>query len=1023
MNTEIIAMLDELTDIMKRSGEIFRSKAYETASNKIMIFDKKIINPKVQLKGMKGIGNTIIEKIETFIKTGTLEILERERNNPINMFTKIYGIGPKKADEIVKQGIINIEQLNNNTHLLNDKQKIGLKYFEDINQRIPRKEIDDFNIKLAMIIDELFTENKDTTFEIVGSYRREKPDSGDIDIIITNHSNNKKVFDEILDYLFENKYILKDGFLSRGETKSLTIVDIYPESSKSIKRRVDFLYSSPEEYPFAILYFTGSKIFNTLMRQHALDLGYTLNEHCLSHMKHGIKGEKVKERFKDEESIFQFLNLKYKEPKDRIDISSIEKFNEIKITQTDTDSKIQETVKETIEETVKEIIKEKKNTTLKKKKEDNIQKFKEKGISFLSTLTISELSKIIEKANKVYYNNLSPLLTDNEYDILRDYLLEKDPSNKFALNQHAETNVLNHRNKVLLPYELWSMDKIKPDSKELEKWKNKFTGPYIISHKLDGISALFMYTSETNTKQLFTRGNGKEGNDISNIIPYLIKKNDSIFKILKKLNQNFAIRGEIIIKRKKFEEKYKDKFANPRNFVAGIVNKKIIDPTILSDLDFVPYELIEPKLIPSKQLEFIEKYWKEKPVQYEIIKNIDNKILSDKLIKWRENSEYEIDGIICLNDKIYERPKKNPDYAFAFKMVSNDQMAEAKVLDIIWTPSKDGYLKPRIQIEKIELGGVVIEYTTGFNAKFIVDNKIGLGSIITIIRSGDVIPHVLNVVKNSEFPLLPDVEYKWNESNVDIYIKDKNNAIVKEKNIVGFFKGINIEGIGPGNIKKFINAGFDSIEKILSIKKEQLLNIEGFKEKMATKIFNNINEGIQKANIFNIIAASNLLGRGFGEKKIKQIFEKYPDILDLNKSKTKSELIELLVNIEGIAKITAEKYIDNLQSIKDFLIKTNLLNKLNESNLSNESDHTNNKNLNLENNPLYNKKIVFSGFRDKQLSELLLTYNVKIEENINKDTNYLIVKDIEDISSKIDKAKKLSIPIVDKNKFLYIYNL
>ena len=133
-------------------------------------------------------------------------------------------------------------------------------------------------------------------------------------------------------------------------------------------------------------------------------------------------------------------------------------------------------------------------------------------------------------------------------------------------------------------------------------------------------------------------------------------------------------------------------------------------------------------------------------VKNDSIKSLSNEYLSEILIKWRDEYEYEIDGIIVIDDKLYNRITGNPLHAFAFKMIISEQIAEAKVVNVLWTPSKDGYLKPRVQIEPITLGGVKIEYATGFNAKFIVDNNIGLGSLITIIRSGDVIPHILSVV-------------------------------------------------------------------------------------------------------------------------------------------------------------------------------------------------------------------------------------------------------------------------------------
>ena len=376
-------MLEELRDIMQRRGDAMRAKAYENATTQIMLLKKDIVDPKKDLKDVQGIGKTITEKIDTFLKTGTLEILERERVNPVNIFTKVYGIGPKKAEELVKNNITTIDEVRENLNMLNDKQKIGIKYYNDILQRIPRSEIDDFYIKLSLIFEEF--KSNGSRFEICGSYRRECNDSGDIDVIITNDNNDSNVFGQLLDWLKYEKYIIDDGFLSRGDIKSLTIMDIYPEKENTIKRRVDFFYTPPQEYAFAILYFTGSKIFNTVMRQRAVDMGYTLNEHGICYFNNGIKGKKVEKEFLDEKSIFDFLNMKYKRPCERIDYTSVESIekNNDSINSNQSVNRHNKTLKR-----------------LKIVKPDYIQKFKDEGVSLLDTMTKEELISMIQTLKK-----------------------------------------------------------------------------------------------------------------------------------------------------------------------------------------------------------------------------------------------------------------------------------------------------------------------------------------------------------------------------------------------------------------------------------------------------------------------------------------------------------------------------------------------------------------------------------------------------------------------------------------------
>jgi NAD-dependent DNA ligase len=1037
-NEIFIDMLGELADILQRQGEPFKARAYQQAQETIMTYPGDISDIK-QLKGLKGIGSAIESKLEEYIKTGTLKLLERERLNPLNVLTRVYGIGPKKAKELIDKGINSIDELKEVTSLLNETQQTGLKYFDAIETRIPRSEIDEYK----QVFEKVFalTTQSGSTFEIVGSYRRGALTSGDIDIIIT--ADNPSAFKSFLDQLIKDKVVIE--VLSRGKMKSLTIAQL----PGKIPRRVDFLYTPPEEYAFALLYFTGSKTFNTVQRQRALALGYTLNEHGITHMVNGKKGESVADAFPDERAIFTFLGMKYKEPQERKDGRAVE------LLSTEEPINAIEPIAEPIAEPNAEPIAEppkKKQLTLKKKplaKVDNLTKFKQEGLSALTLMTEKDLSKLIQDANEAYYcpsasasatgpipsaSATEPLMTDNEYDILREYTLEHYPKNKAANEGHTQCLKKIEKNKVKLPYEMWSMDKIKPSTDALTKWKQTYTGPYVISCKLDGISAL--YSTENKEPKLYTRGDGTIGQDISHLIPHL------------KLPymKGLVIRGEIIIKKAIFLEKYSKQFANPRNFVAGVVNQKTTDSDKYADLSFVAYEVIKPVLKPSEQFSMLEdtsnmevalevalevaKHMEVAKHQTLTFKELTNDKLSALLIEWRATYNYEIDGIICIDDKIYPRPKGNPPYAFAFKMVLSDQVAEAKVVDVIWTPSKDGYLKPRVQIEPINLGGVTIEYATGFNAKFIVENNIGIGALIRLIRSGDVIPHITDVVQPASQPLLPSVAYEWNATEVDILLKDKSaDATVKEKTISGFFTNIDVDGLGPGNIKRMIEAGYDTVAKIVAATEADFLKVEGFKTKLAHKIYTNIKQQLEKASLPELMHASNIFGRGFGTKKLTLILKAYPNILmDADASTEKIQKIKM---VEGMAKKTAEQFVKEIPAFIAFLTGAKLQAKLGANGIGANGIGANGIGANgmgangmgangmgangmgaNASHPLYKKKWLMTGFRDKVLSDKLLLVGAEQASSVNKNTAFLIVKDLEEDNVKVQTAKKLGIPIM-----------
>jgi DNA polymerase/3'-5' exonuclease PolX len=143
LNESFISLLETLNSIMLKRGEIFRARAYQKAQETILSYPGDIIHYN-QLKGLPSIGKTILESFEEYSKTKTLDIIEKEKNNPATILSDIYGVGPKKAQQLVESGITTITQLRDNQQLLNDVQKVGLQYYEDVLKRIPRNEIENY---------------------------------------------------------------------------------------------------------------------------------------------------------------------------------------------------------------------------------------------------------------------------------------------------------------------------------------------------------------------------------------------------------------------------------------------------------------------------------------------------------------------------------------------------------------------------------------------------------------------------------------------------------------------------------------------------------------------------------------------------------------------------------------------------------------------------------------------------------------------------------------------------------------
>jgi len=627
----------------------------------------------------------------------------------------------------------------------------------------------------------------------------------------------------------------------------------------------------------------------------------------------------------------------------------------------------------------------------------HIETFKQNGISALEKLDESTLNEMIVEAKNAYYNSKTALMSDNLYDILEEYIKQKYPKNTAVTEIGAPIT----RNKVKLPYEMWSMDKIKPDTNVLASWKKKFAGPYVISCKLDGVSGL--YDCSEKKPKLYTRGDGKVGQDISHLIPHLRLPANS---------KGLVVRGEFIMKKQTFEKKYKTTFANPRNMISGLINKQSYDEK-MADVDFVVYELIRPIVTPSEQLRQIEETGFN-TVKYEIADNatLSNEFLSKHLMDWRANYDYEIDGIIVADDNIHERKTGNPEHAFAFKMVLSDQIAEAKVVDVIWQASKDGYLKPRVQIEPIQLGGVKIEYATGFNGKFIEENKIGVGALVQIIRSGDVIPHIKAVTMPADITKMPTQSYVWNKTHVDILLADMDSdPDVQLKNITAFFTTLEVDGLAKGNVKRLIDADLNSVAKIIKAKKSDFEKA-GFKT-LADKFVKNIEDKIKEAPLADIMKASNKLGRGISGKTIELIMSTEPNILqETSSDETKYEKIK---KIKGIGEVNANTFVQNIPAFLEFLRECGLQYKLKKSEKSEKMPTEISEDV--KTHPLYNKKIVMTKIRDKEIIDKLKEVGGILQDNVNSETFAVIVKSKDDDSNKIKKAIEKGIPIMTPEEF------
>lgn len=355
------------------------------------------------------------------------------------------------------------------------------------------------------------------------------------------------------------------------------------------------------------------------------------------------------------------------------------------------------------------------------------------------------IAKVVDANAK--YREGNPVMSDQEYDDLLDTLKETMSEDAFEslLDTLNEDSVeTNEDGKVKHPFIMGSMSKIKAEEPdEVKGWiKSGIKTKMNISAKVDGISSRASYKNGK-LVGLYSRGKGYFGIDFSdkaefiNYLPFSLK-----------YNFTGEVRGELVCFKSDFEG-IKDKYANPRNFVAGAMNRKDFDSDELRLISFIPYTILGYQYTKQEQFGLLEKLGFNIAKNFNIDKQEINDDIVDILFKqtenWTNELDYEIDGLIICDVDWKNEDKYRPDNAKAFKI--NQSIATTKVIGFDWgTPSANGKMTPVALLEPVQIAGTTVKRVTCCNVSYLEDMGIEIGKTVKILKSGEIIPKILEVV-------------------------------------------------------------------------------------------------------------------------------------------------------------------------------------------------------------------------------------------------------------------------------------
>jgi NAD-dependent DNA ligase len=585
--------------------------------------------------------------------------------------------------------------------------------------------------------------------------------------------------------------------------------------------------------------------------------------------------------------------------------------------------------------------------------------------------------EVLDRADTAYHEKGEPILSDASYDVLREHY----PRSTVGAPVTAGS-------KVSLPYWMGSMDK---------RRTSNVTDPVVISDKLDGVSALLMIREKVPV--LYTRGNGAIGRDITHLTPHLS---------LKLPKKDCVVRGELIMSRKQFAA-LEGSASNARNTVSGFVNSSKGDVKALSKkVDFVAYEVMEPSsMTPHQQLVFARDTLKLQVARFELrSEGADAEFLREEFLRREANSEYEMDGLIVARDVSYEPVTKgNPKHAFAFKLdVGEQDHADTSVREIVWKASKDSYLKPVIHLEPVHLKGVRIARVSGKNARYVVDAGIGIGARVRVVRSGDVIPHIVAVLRKAS-PSMPSVQYTWNSTNVDIVVKDDQKE-AKRRAVVNTLVKLKVPSLAERTIEALYDAGHTTVGDVFDLSAKDIESIERFGKTSAEKLVKALRERRAKLTCLDFAVASNLFGRGVSTVTLRAIDALYPL---MRATPTK----EQLVAINGIGPVGADAYLKGHPEFLKF-VRENRLGDVCNAAVVPAPEQTVAAD---GRSAVRGKVVVFTGFRDKELADRIEALGGKVASTVVASTTTLVHADNGRIGEKkLNDARKKGIEIMPRSQ-------
>lgn len=640
---------------------------------------------------------------------------------------------------------------------------------------------------------------------------------------------------------------------------------------------------------------------------------------------------------------------------------------------------------------------------------------------------MAELYELIDKYNYHYYQLNESLISDYEFDqLLRELrdLEEEFPQFK-RLNsptQKVGGYVDQRFVKETLNPPMISLDNVF-NEEELRNFDQRIKDSvkggysYVCELKIDGLAISLEYTPQL-TKAV-TRGDGKIGENVTHNVL-------TIKDLPKQVEQPMIVRGEVYISKANFLKvnEFSDKeYKNPRNLASGTIRQLDSDVAKERKLDVFCYGLVNAPNYGFdtyyEAMQYLKQLGFRTNEQLKLCHSIDEVIhYINAITDMRETLDYEIDGIVIkVNEyKLQEQlgnTSKYPRWATAYKFKSSS--ATTTLEDILLTVGRSGKITPNAILKPTYLMGSVISRATLHNLNYIQEKDIRIGDQVEIIKAGDVIPRVEQVVmseRKDQQPYImpttcPVCHTELIKVEADHYCPNVNCAARHEEGLVHFISrnALNIDGLGEKTIIKLIELGkVKEYVDIYRLTSDDLYELEGFKDKSVNNALNSIKKSLS-VNPSNFIFGIGIIHVGLETaKEIMKVVKTLTDFVDVD--------YETLINIPQVGDIIAKSILDYLS---EEVNKSNILIMVDEFGLKNDEPI-----VETIDSVFSGKTIVLTGtlshYKRSDLKKQLEAMGAKVSSSVSKNTDLVICG--QNPGSKFDQAKALGIKVIEEDELL-----